>query len=246
MHVAVTLGRRVRRGAPLLALLAAVLLPACGSPGETVSGGTLNTLDAERLDAGWRPLFDGHSTAGWRGYGRADVPEGWTADEGALHGHGAGGDLITVDTFGSFELEIEWMIAPGGNSGIFFRVDETSDPAYFSGPEFQVLDDAGYPDIPAVNQAGANYALHAASADVTRPAGSWNQARIVVDGRRVEHWLNGERIVAYTLHDADWKARVAASKFDQWPAYGMAERGHLALQDHGADVWYRNIFVREL
>jgi len=232
---------------PLGLLGGLLLLGVVGGCGSAPASPALaNTVDADQQAAGWRALFDGETTSGWRSYGRDDVSAGWVADAGTLHGHGTGGDLITVETFESFELMIDWKISPGGNSGIFFHVDETDDPAYFSGPEFQVLDNAGYPDLPTVNQAGANYALHAPSEDATRPAGSWNQARLVVDGKQVEHWLNGVRIVEYTLHDDDWRARVAACKFSKWPAYGMAGRGHIALQDHGNDVWYRNILVREL
>lgn len=201
---------------------------------------------AARQDV-WRPLFDGTTTAGWRGYNRADMPQGWEVVDGALTRTGAGGDIITTEQFANFELSLEWMIAEGGNSGVFYRAVESSDPIYFSAPEMQVLDDARHPDGAArITAAGSNFALHAASAGVVKPAGEWNAARVVVNGSHVEHWLNGTKVVEYELGSDDWKRRVAESKFSEWPAYGKATRGHIGLQDHGDRVAFRNIMIRVL
>lgn len=206
-----------------------------------------NVLSAEELAQGFRLLFDGSTTLGWRGFRRAGMPDGWRAVEGALTRVGPGGDIITVDQFENFELRLEWKVEPGGNSGIFFRVVESSERAYFSGPEMQVLDDARHRDgASRLTSAGSNYGLHAAPAGIVRPAGQWNEVRLIVRGAHVEHWLNGVQVVSYELWSDEWRRLVAASKFAQWPEYGMARRGHIALQDHGDRVYFRSIRIREI
>jgi hypothetical protein len=175
------------------------------------------------------------------------MPAGWQVVDGALTRVGEGGDIITVDQFADFELALEWNIAPGGNSGIFYRVTEQGEYGYHSGPEMQVLDDARHPDRASrLTSAGSAYGLYPAPAGVVRPAGEWNQARIVVRGTHVEHWLNGQQVVTYELLSPEWEAKVQASKFAEWPEYGRSPRGHIALQDHGDRVQYRSIKVREL
>lgn len=214
--------------------------------GSTVSQ-SANALSAEERAAGWRLLFDGNSTAGWRGYKRSDAPAGWTASDGALTRVGSGGDIISVDQFGSFELALQWKVAPGGNSGVMFHVVEGPDETYKSGPEMQVLDDAAHPDGKSrLTAAGAAYGLYPAPAGVVRAAGEWNDARLVVNGGHVEQFLNGTRMAAYDLGSPDWEQRVKASKFVEWPTYGRASSGHIALQDHGDWVAYRNIKIRVL
>ncbi len=197
--------------------------------------------------SGWRALFDGRTTAGWRGYRMDAMPGGWEVVDGALTRTGSGGDIVTTEVYANFELELEWRVAPGGNSGIMFRVVEDSDATYMSGPEVQVLDDAAHRDgASRLTAAGANYGLHPAPAGVVKPAGEWNAVRLVVNGAHVEHWLNGVKVVEYELWTPEWEAQVAASKFAQWPGYGLARAGHIALQDHGDWVAYRNIRIRVL
>jgi hypothetical protein len=197
--------------------------------------------------SGWRSLFDGRTTAGWRGYKRADMPRGWQVVDGALTRVERAGDIVTADEFGDFELALEWKISPGGNSGIMYRVTEDADATYETGPEMQVLDDARHPDGQSpLTSAGALYGLYPAPRGVVRPAGEWNAARIVVRGNHVEHWLNGVKTVDAEIGSDDWNRRVADSKFSQWPGFAKASRGHIALQDHGDWVAYRNIRVREL
>jgi hypothetical protein len=165
--------------------------------------------------------------------------------EGALTRVAPAGDLITREVFGSFELELEWMVAEGGNSGIMYRVTEEAPESYQTGPEMQVLDDTRHPDGRSrLTAAGAVYGLYPAPPGVVRPAGQWNAVRIVARGTHVEHWLNGVQVAAYELGSPDWQARVAASKFRRWPGYGRAPAGHIALQDHGDRVAYRNIRIR--
>jgi hypothetical protein len=229
------------------AVLVLVLVPAAlqAQRPQAASEGGHNTLTAEQKADGWRLLFDGQSTTGWRGFRRDGMTDGWKVVDGTLARVGPGGDIITTEQFESFELELEWKVGPGGNSGIFFHVTEAADYVWQTGPEMQILDDAGHRDgLQPETSAGSNYALHAPSSAVAKPAGEWNSVRLVVRGNHVEHWLNGTRIVSYELGSEDWKARVEASKFRDMPGYGVARRGHIALQDHGDPVQFRNIRVR--
>lgn len=204
--------------------------------------------DGANTPAGeWRSLFDGSTLAGWRGFRQDGAPAGWTVQDGAITRVGRGGDLVTVDQFASFELELEWRVAPGGNSGILYRVTEDADQTYHTGPEMQVLDDAGHADGRSrLTAAGSVYGLYPAPEGVVKPANEWNRVRLVVNGNHVEHWLNGTKVAEYELGSPDWERRVAESKFDDWKGYGRAPRGHVALQDHGDLVQYRDIRVREL
>jgi hypothetical protein len=208
---------------------------------------SMGVLTPAEQAAGWRSLLDGKTTAGWRGYQRRDLPSGWQVVNGALTRVGDGGDIITTDQFGNFELALEWKVAPGGNSGIFYRVTEAGEKGYHSGPEMQILDDARHQDGKArLTAAGSLYGIYASPAGVVKPAGEWNAVRLVVNGAHVEHWLNGVKVVDYELWSPDWEQRVAAAKFHEWPAYGRAKRGHIALQDHGDWVAFRNVKIREL
>jgi hypothetical protein len=194
----------------------------------------------------WRSLFDGKTTAGWRGYRQKTMPEGWKVVDGALTRAGKGGDIITVDQFDDFELVLEWKVAPGANSGVFFRVTENDEIMWHAAPEIQIIDNAYKGGLKPAQTAGANYDLHAPSKDVSRKPGEWNELRILVKGNHVEQWLNGVEVVEYEIASDDWERRVQASKFKEYPAYGRARRGHIGLQDHGDAVAYRNIRVREL
>lgn len=209
--------------------------------------GGVNTLTPAERAAGWKLLFDGKTTAGWRGYRSDRMPPGWQVTDGALTRVGTAGDIITEQRFRDFELALEWKVDPGGNSGIFYRAIEGQGPIYRSAPEMQVLDDAAHADGRSrLTAAGANYGLYPAPPGVVKPAGEWNRVRILVRGNHVEHWLNDVRIVEYELGSAEWKAKVAASKFSEWPEYGTAAEGHIGLQDHGDRVAYRGIKIREL
>ncbi|MGI9625317.1 MAG: 3-keto-disaccharide hydrolase [Longimicrobiales bacterium] len=232
-------------------------LASCGGAGQSDAGAegaagaaSPNVARASNVAGldGWRMLVDG-SLDQWRGYQQADVPQGWEVDGQVLSftPGGTGGDLITNEQFEDFEFSLEWKLSARGNSGIFYRVMEEGRYAYWTGPEMQVLDNAEHRDGQnPLTSAGANYGLQAPTEDVTRPIGEWNEARVVVRGSDVEHWLNGTKVVAYTLGTEEWKAMVAETKFAEWPDYGTAALGHLGLQDHGDPVSFRNIRVRLL
>lgn len=225
-----------------------------------------NTLSAAERAAGWRLLFDGHSFAGWKNYGGSpDEIVGWAIEDGALRmtrdvsfaglvwnivkpwGR-ASVDLMSVERFERFELALEWKISPGGNSGIFYLVPTDADPPWEKrGLEMQVLDDAGHADgATPTHRNGDLYDLVASARRPARPVGEWNAARIVVDGDRIEHWLNGEKVVEVIRRGPAWEALVAASKFADRPGYGAARAGHILLQDHGDPVWFRSIKLRVL
>lgn len=219
-------------------------------PAETPA----NTLTEKEKAAGWKLLFDGKTTRGWRGYKMDEMPPGWKVDgalvrvKGGAGGKGAGGgdDIITADQYDNFELTLQWKIVPGGNSGILFRVTEDAVTSWHVSPEMQVLDNSRHPRRDKRQLAGACYDLYAPPRDVTKPVGQWNTVRIVADGNHIEHWLNGVKLFEYEIGSDDWNERVAGSKFRNKPKFAKAEQGHICLQDHSDRIEFRNIKVRPL
>lgn len=206
-----------------------------------------NTLTPRETSDGWKLLFDGRTTAGWRGYKAETMPAGWQVRDGALTRVDQAGDIVSDEQYASFELSFEWKISPGGNSGVFFHVTEDHDYVWETGPEYQILDNSMHADgANVLTSAASNYALNAPAEDHTRPVGQWNEGRISVHGAHVEHWLNGYKVLEYELWSPEWKELVAASKFGAMPDYGMRKTGHLALQDHGDEVAYRSIKIKRL
>ncbi|MBS0393728.1 MAG: DUF1080 domain-containing protein [Proteobacteria bacterium] len=196
----------------------------------------------------WHDLLGDHAAPEWRGWQSAGLPNGWRVEHGVLSKDGAVDDLVTTREYANFELELEWKIGKAGNSGLFYRATREYDHVYWSAPEYQLLDDAHAPDgASRLTAAAAAYGLYGAPAGVVAPYGHWNRTRLVVNGHHVEHWLNGRKVVEYDLGSADWTARVAASKFAEYPHYGLAERGLIGLQgDHPGSLAVRRIRIREL
>jgi 3-keto-disaccharide hydrolase len=229
------------------ALVAAPCASLAQQAGSASGAPPLNTLTPAERGAGWRLLFDGKTTAGWRGWKMDSMPSGWKVVDGALTRVSAAADIITTDKFRDFELSLEWNLAPGGNSGIFYRASEDEDAIYWTAPEMQVLDDAKHPDGQSrLTSAGANYGLDPAPAGVVKPAGQWNAVRLVVQGNHVEHWLNGVKVVEYELLSPAWEAKVKASKFARHAHYGRNREGYIGLQEHDHPVAFRNIKIRVL
>lgn len=207
-----------------------------------------STLTEDEREAGWRSLFDGRTTAGWRGYRETGVPAGWHVVDGTLAKERPINDLITQEQYGDFELALDWKLSSGGNSGVFYRATEEYDHIYWTGPEYQLLDDARHPDgRNRLTSAGAAYGVYPSPAGIVHAANEWNHTRIVVRGAHVEHWMNGQKLLEYDLGSPDWAARVKASKFSEWPNYGRAARGYIGIQgDHDGVLAVRNIRIREL
>lgn len=230
--------------------VAAVAVVACGGnpPPEPVGPPMPNTLTAAERNAGWRLLFDGETTNGWHTYAKPGLISGWAARDGMLTRTGPGGDIVTNNQYDSFELELEWKVGPKGNSGIFYWAHEASEKIYHNAPEYQVLDNEGHRDgLTPLTAAGSLYGLYPAPPELANPAGEWNTTRIVTKGGKVEHWLNNRRVVQADFDSDELKAKIAASKFAEWPTFGKTRRGYIGIQDHGDDgVWYRNIKIRVL
>lgn len=205
--------------------------------------------DAEK-EAGWKLLFDGRTTRGWRGYRRDTMPNrGWKVEDGVLKKVSGeqGGDIITEEKFGDFELAWEWRISPGGNNGIKYLVTEERPSA--PGHEYQMIDDAKNEDAKVGPQrATASFydVLPPAADKPLRPAGEWNQSRVLVQGNHVEHWLNGKKVLEYALGSAEVRAAIAGSKFKNAAGFGDKIRGHILLTDHHDECWFRSIKIRGL
>jgi len=211
--------------------------------------------DAQKAE-GWKLLFDGKSLSGWQNFkGRKNNT--WEVANGILHckalnektkGDGdERGDIMTTDEFENFEFTCDWKISPQGNSGIIYRATEEFDQPYYSGPEYQLIDDLGYtPQQTDVHLTGANYDVHATTPKTLKPVGEWNSTKIVVKGKHVEHWLNGQKVVEYELGSPDWTKRKEASKWKEAKGYGLAPKGHIDLQDHGSEAWFKNIMIKVL
>ncbi|MEO5977441.1 MAG: DUF1080 domain-containing protein [Chryseolinea sp.] len=212
-----------------------------------------NTLtDAEKKD-GWKLIFDGKTATGWRTYNTPKASPAWKIEAGALTldktVKDGRGDLITDKEYENYELSIEWKISACGNSGVIFNVveDKKYDATYNTGPEMQVLDNTCHPDAKIIkHRAGDLYDLISSSKETVKPAGEWNVAKLVSNHGKTEFWLNGTNVVNFTMHDANWDKLVAGSKFKSMPDFGKATKGHIALQDHGDQVWYRSIKIKEL
>jgi hypothetical protein len=217
-----------------------------------------NQLTDEEKNAGWQLLFDGTSKSNFHVFNKKSDGAAWQVADGTIHLDTAnkkdgrivgGGDLVTNDEYENFDLKVDWKISPAGNSGILFYVQEGPKfgETYHSGPEMQVLDNAAHPDAKIIkHRAGDLYDLITSSPETVKPAGEWNQAEIISNKGALEFHLNGTKVLTTTMWDDAWKKMIAGSKFKQWPGFGTYKTGHIALQDHGNTVWYRNIKIKKL
>lgn len=217
--------------------------------------GCSSTAQTTKAKNGFTPLFDGKTTTGWHSYGKTFVGKGWKAEDGVLHfdpkaKNDGDGDLVTDKEYGNFHLKIEWKVAPKANSGIIFYVNEDVskyNQTYSTGPEMQVLDNDGHPDGKIIkHRAGDLYDLVKSASEPVKPVGQWNQAEIISNKGKLTFILNGVQVVNTTMWDDHWKTLVAGSKFADWAGFGSYKTGKIALQDHGDEVWYRNIMIKEL
>ncbi len=214
------------------------------------AGTAKSKLAAGEEKDGWQLLFDGKTLDGWKGFRKeAGAPTGWIVENGVLTTPGGKGDIVTTGQYENFELDLEWKIAPKGNSGILFRVvdDGKHERTYETGPEYQLIDDQNYPaELKEVQKTAANYDLEPAAKGASKPAGEWNRTRLVVKEGRVQHWLNGQKVVEYEIGSDAWQKQVQSSKFAPLPGYAQTAKGRIAFQDHGDRVWFRNVKIREL
>ncbi len=212
-----------------------------------------NTLTKSEKQEGWKLLFDGKTMNGWRVY-QNKTATSWEVANGELHARGSvtdktdkRSDIISIDQYDNFELSVDWKISKQGNSGIMYHVTEEFDAAYKSGPEYQIIDDIGFPEhLEEWQKTGADYAMHLTTSRPTKPVGEYNHTVIKVNGAHVEHWLNGVKIVEFEAWTPEWNALKAKGKWKDAPGYGLAKKGYIALQDHGSEVWFKNIKLRKL
>jgi hypothetical protein len=197
---------------------------------------------------GWHSLIKRNSAPGLRGWSHPGLPPGWSVHDGVLSKSGPVDDLESTRNYKDFDLELEWNIGKSGNSGIFYRATHEYDHIYWTGPEYQLLDDAHTPDGKSqLTAAGSVYAVYPAPAGIVHPYGHWNEARIIVRGTHVEYFMNGRKIVDYHFGSADWQRRVASSKFKAYPGYGRAPEGLIGLQgDHPGSIEIRDMRIKVL
>lgn len=209
----------------------------------------INQLTKQEKSQGFRLLFDGKSVEQFRGWKKLELPKGWQVVDGELRlvKGPEGGDIVLKEEFADFDLRLEWKVEKGGNSGIFFRSKEGQPMPWATGIEMQVLDDKNHHDGEhEITSAGSHYGMYARSKNVAKPADEWNAARIVAKGKHVQFWLNGTKVVDYTIGDADWFKRKEVSLYKDLPDYGMVATGLIVLQDHGNQVSYRTIRIKKL
>lgn len=205
------------------------------SPKSSTSGGFVDLLESGDLSS-------------FRGYKSEEIGPGWKINGKYLHFDGTkSGDIVTVEQYDNFELQFDWKVGAGGNSGVMYRVSLGDGAPYFSGPEYQVLDDTKHKDgQKQLTSAGSIYGLYAPKGDKKRKSGVWNKAKIIVDGNKITHYVNNKKVVDAVIDSSDWRERVAGSKFKSWEKFGKNRSGHIAFQDHGDEVYYRNIKIRSL
>ena len=233
-------------------LAATVALLSCKSPNTKPVA--LNTLSPEEQQAGFKLLFDGKTLNGWKEFNRDTLSGEWTIEDSLIVCNGKGGDigadLITVEQYENFELLVDWKISPQGNSGIFYHAVEDTmyHAAYYTAPEYQLIDDLGWPDeLEEWQKTAADYAMHPApSAKKLNPVGEWNSSKIIYNKGHVEHWLNGEKVVEFEAYTPEWQKLRDSGKWKDYPDYAISKIGHIGLQDHGSKIYFKNIKIKAL
>ena len=223
----------------------------------------LLTACSSKKDSDWIYLFDGETTDGWRAYNGETIPDKWAAVDGNLtfdtelkleEEWSGGGDIIYhKEQLEYFELYLEWKLPKGGNSGVFYHVQEGYNAPYEISPEYQILDDDGWEEInnaklESWQKSGADYAMHEPNIDnkSLNPAGEWNSSRIIYTKEKAEHWLNGKLLLSFVPYSEDWYSKRNSGKWDDFPDYGKFKNGYIALQDHDTPIWFRNIKIKKL
>lgn len=245
----------------IYALLVTVVLMRCApknkedQPAGDVVIPASSQLTEQQKAEGWQLLFDGQTTNGWQIF-KARENNTWEVADGVLHCKaldesvsGVGdkrADIMTIAEYENFELAFDWKIAKEGNTGVMFRVTEEFEQPYYTGPEFQLMDDPSFPNETPDHLTGSNYGMHAAGKTKIKPAGEWNTSKLVVNKNHVEHWLNGDKVVEYELNSPEWLALKKAGKWNEATGYGAPTKGHIVLQDHGSEAWFRNIMIKPL
>lgn len=238
----------------------ALLMAACSADTNTTTADESTTLpETTTAEEAWVPLFDGNSLQGWHTYGKETVGKAWKAEDGVLYLDASNkaewqsqgsGDIVTEEEYGDFHLKLDWKIAENGNSGIMFYVQEDTTQYQYpwqTGPEMQILHNEGHPDGKIIkHRAGDLYDLITASPEAAKPPGEWNQVEIISQDGKLNFILNGQNVVTTTLWDDQWRQMIANSKFKDMPGFGSYKRGKIALQDHGDNVWFRNIQIKRL
>lgn len=209
-----------------------------------------NQLSSKEKSNGWKLLFDGKTLNGWKGYNN-NPTEAWGVENGIIVNKAGKdikhADLITAEKYSDFELMFDWKVENGANSGLIYRIEEGRWASYESGPEYQLIDDKGYGEKLAMGQlSGASYDMYPPTSDAAKPAGQFNTSKIVAKGNHIEHYLNGVKVAEYDFHSDDWKAKKEKSKWKDTKQYGQASSGHIALQDHGGGIEFKNIKIRPL
>ena len=245
-------------------LVLIVIISALSSCGINKTPSTMNTTSANSsanstLEEGWISLFDGKNLDKWHTYGKSAAGAAWKIDDGAIHLDSMnkvngkiknGGNLVSNEEYDNFHLKLDWKIAPKGNSGIIFYIHEDTtlyDEPWKTGPEMQVLDNIGHPDAKIhKHRAGDLYDLIASNKETVKPAGEWNRVEIISDKGKLDFYLNGTNVVSTTLWDDNWRSLIAGSKFAKMKGFGTYKSGHIALQDHGDNVWFKNIMIKRL
>lgn len=213
-----------------------------------------NVLTDQEIEDGWQLLFDGITTNGWHKFNEKSIDSSWIVKDGELIALGLGadigGDIVSDKEFENFDLRVEWKISTGGNSGIFYGVVEGEKyPAlYYTGPEYQLIDDIGFPEkLEEWQKTGADYAMHLPNENKKlREVGDWNSSRIVVVDSLVQLFLNGEKIIEFKRWTKDWYKRKYEGKWKEYEDYGMSRKGKIGLQDHGNKIWFRNIKIKTI